>query len=198
MPRTSAQNDEIKQESRRRLIEAATCVFRDAGYAGARMADIASKAGMSHGLVFHYFANKEAMFIAVVEATMGRASDMAKASLAGSEPAISKLRRLCSEMLEAARQNGSYTVIMFQTSSTAGTPEAARQFMRITSDDITAVLARLISEAQQAGDLADDNPHMLARTLLSTLSGLALSIAAEPQSGVVPNVEVVMRLLGPI
>ena len=197
MPRNPAQNAEIRQESRRQLVEAATRVFTRMGYAGARMAEIAREAGLSHGLAFHYFANKEAMFVAVVEATMGYAIDMARAAVAGNEPAICKLRQLCSQMLDGARHNPSNTVIMFQTSSSAAVPQQAKEVLRRASYDIAAAMAQLISEAQSAGDLNIGDPGMLARTLLSTLSRLALSVVAEPQSSAFPSVEVVMRLVSP-
>jgi TetR/AcrR family fatty acid metabolism transcriptional regulator len=49
------------------IIDAALEVFRDRGYANARMADIARKAGVSYGLVYHYFGSKEVLFNLIVE-----------------------------------------------------------------------------------------------------------------------------------
>lgn len=198
MPRSSAQNEARKRESRDRLVEAATRVFTAKGYAGARMADIAGEARMSHGLSFHYFPNKEAMFIAVVEATMGYASDMSLTAAAGSGPAIEKLEHLCCRMLEGAQKNPAHTAIMFQTSSSATVPEGALKILRGASDDIFVVIATLISEAQTAGQLDEGDPQMLARALLATISGLALSVADKPQPDTFPALEVVMRVLRPL
>ena len=49
------------------IIDAALEVFRDKGYANARMADIARRAGVSYGLVYHYFGSKEVLFNLIVE-----------------------------------------------------------------------------------------------------------------------------------
>jgi TetR/AcrR family fatty acid metabolism transcriptional regulator len=49
------------------IIDAALKVFSNKGYASTRMADIAKEAGMSYGLVYHYFENKEKLFDAIVE-----------------------------------------------------------------------------------------------------------------------------------
>ncbi|MBN2298579.1 MAG: TetR/AcrR family transcriptional regulator [Deltaproteobacteria bacterium] len=57
-----ARND--KQEM---IIDAALEVFREKGYANARMADIARRAGVSYGLVYHYFGSKEVLFDLIVE-----------------------------------------------------------------------------------------------------------------------------------
>lgn len=49
------------------IIDAALEVFREKGYANARMADIARRAGVSYGLVYHYFGSKEVLFNLIVE-----------------------------------------------------------------------------------------------------------------------------------
>jgi AcrR family transcriptional regulator len=48
-----------KENRERIIIDAALKVFSTKGYASTRMADIAVAAGMSYGLVYHYFQTKE-------------------------------------------------------------------------------------------------------------------------------------------
>lgn len=49
------------------ILEAACAVFAQYGLQGARTEDIASRAGIAKGLVFHYFKSKELLFEAVLE-----------------------------------------------------------------------------------------------------------------------------------
>jgi TetR/AcrR family fatty acid metabolism transcriptional regulator len=56
-----------KNDREKFIVEAAMKVFSRKGYADTRMADIAREAGMSYGLVYHYFENKETLFDAIVE-----------------------------------------------------------------------------------------------------------------------------------
>ncbi len=56
-----------KNDKQEMIIDAALEVFRDKGYANARMADIARRAGVSYGLVYHYFGSKEVLFDLIVE-----------------------------------------------------------------------------------------------------------------------------------
>lgn len=51
--------EETGPSRRRRIREAAVTVFANKGYHDARVSDIASEAGVAHGLVYHYFAGKE-------------------------------------------------------------------------------------------------------------------------------------------
>lgn len=48
------------------IIEAATAVYLEAGYEGARMAEIAQRAAIAEGTIYLYFKNKHALMQAVV------------------------------------------------------------------------------------------------------------------------------------
>lgn len=58
----------LKPELRARLLNEAEALFAEAGYAGATVATIAERAGVSTGNVYRYFANKDALFYEVVSA----------------------------------------------------------------------------------------------------------------------------------
>ena len=53
--------------TRARLLDAAKEVFEETGFLEARIADIAERAGMSHGSFYHYFDSKEQIFREVAE-----------------------------------------------------------------------------------------------------------------------------------
>ena len=65
------------------LCAAAAC-FRDRGFHGASMAELARRAGMSVGHIYHYFENKEAIVEAIVERDLARSlaflDELARAS----------------------------------------------------------------------------------------------------------------------
>jgi AcrR family transcriptional regulator len=53
------------------ILDAALEVFAEKGYAGARMDDIAKRAGVTKGTIYLYFENKEAVFKTLVRDTIG-------------------------------------------------------------------------------------------------------------------------------
>ena len=53
--------------ARARILRAATREFAQKGYDGARVGSIADRARCNINLVYHYFGNKERLFIAVME-----------------------------------------------------------------------------------------------------------------------------------
>jgi AcrR family transcriptional regulator len=66
MPRTAAQNEEIRQARTQQILEAARQVFAEQGFHGARMSDIAQTIGVSQGTMYHYFRSKDELFLAVL------------------------------------------------------------------------------------------------------------------------------------
>jgi AcrR family transcriptional regulator len=53
------------------ILDAALKMFAEKGFAGARMDDIARRAGVTKGTIYLYFENKEAMFKTLVRESIG-------------------------------------------------------------------------------------------------------------------------------
>ena len=54
-------------ERRRQLLDASTRVFTERRYDEVSMSEIAAAAGISKGLLYHYFTNKQELFRATLE-----------------------------------------------------------------------------------------------------------------------------------
>jgi len=63
---------EQKQQTRQRVVDAARCLFAERGLAETRTADIASRAGLSHGGIFVHFQTRDDLLAEVVT-DIGRA-----------------------------------------------------------------------------------------------------------------------------
>lgn len=89
MPRyKDAERDRIREETRRRLIEAALDEFAAQGYAAANINRISQAAGFAQGTVYNYFPSKRALFEAVVADIAARHTDLIlQGAASASEPA---------------------------------------------------------------------------------------------------------------
>jgi AcrR family transcriptional regulator len=56
-----------KAATRERLLTAASELFTERDYGDVTIADIAKRAGVAHGLLFHHFSNKEGIYRAVLD-----------------------------------------------------------------------------------------------------------------------------------
>src|SRR3954451_19088002 len=63
-------------ERRRQLLEAGARVFTEHSYDDASMADVARAAGISKGLLYHYFPSKRDLFVATLEAAAAELRDI--------------------------------------------------------------------------------------------------------------------------
>lgn len=64
--------DEIGEESRRRIMDAAEVLFTERGFEGTSFVDIAERSGISRGSIPWHFTNKAGLLLAVVERALAR------------------------------------------------------------------------------------------------------------------------------
>lgn len=60
-PRTTEQNEEIRKQTRQQILDAAFELFAGDGYNKTSISAVAEKAGISKGLIYHYFESKESI-----------------------------------------------------------------------------------------------------------------------------------------
>ena len=89
-PRTKKSKD----ERRRELLDAARDAFVERGFGPAKVDDIVAKAGVARGTFYLYFADKRAVFEALVDDFLSRISACVKSIdlAAGAPPPIEQLR----------------------------------------------------------------------------------------------------------
>jgi TetR/AcrR family transcriptional regulator len=69
------------ERTRQALLDAALDEFSERGYAGARVADIAQRAGVNKQLINYYFGSKEGLYLAVQQTWLDREETFAPPSL---------------------------------------------------------------------------------------------------------------------
>lgn len=105
MPRTAQQNEQIRQATRKAIVDAAMACFAQQGYAQTPIRRIAEEANISTGLMYHYFDSKEALLRAVFENCMATLSGVMVQAYRGSQPEkrLPALLRAMFDMLEQDR-----------------------------------------------------------------------------------------------
>lgn len=69
-PKTPEQNEEIRQQSMNKILEAAFVLIAKNGYESTSIAQIAKQAGISKGLLYNYFTSKEELLQTLVNNAM--------------------------------------------------------------------------------------------------------------------------------
>jgi TetR/AcrR family transcriptional regulator, fatty acid metabolism regulator protein len=148
-PRTSR-----SAQTRERIIAAATEVFARSGFHGAKVADIAERAGIAYGLVYHYFRNKDEILAAIFTERWAEyvsyLQEVGDMELGFRE----QMRRLVHFWVEVYRREPDLMTVMIN--------EVTRSYEFLESHDIGTVMvafdaiAEMIRKARERGEIARD------------------------------------------
>jgi len=135
----------IAQETKRKLIlEAAVRVFARSGYHGARVGDIATEAGVAHGLLYHYFSSKEQVLETVFRENFGELLERFRAVERSDEPAPEKLEGIAKILLRTWRNDPDLVTVMVR--EVARSPQLQAQVGEVR--EAFAIVQRVIEQGQ--------------------------------------------------
>ena len=100
MSKSNERLSTLKEERRIDIITAALKVFCNKGYDATTINDIVKKAKCSHGLFYHYFENKKAIFNAVMESRGKNIMDFLDEVLESDDDYVQKLKKLTTYTFE--------------------------------------------------------------------------------------------------
>lgn len=78
--------DEKNLQSRQKILDAALREFGEKPYAEASLNAICAEGGISKGIIYHYFKDKDALFLACVQACFDALTNHIRASVTGDRP----------------------------------------------------------------------------------------------------------------
>jgi len=165
---------EEAQQTRRRILDTAIrhCVER--GYDVLSLADIAQEAQVTRGAIYHHFANKQALFLEIVEELLGR---MGAAILDSAEKAPNNWQALmegCRTFLEVSQDSAYQGIILGQAPAILGTELWNRLDQEHTTDSLNSVLKDLETE----GVVAIPDSRAAAEALSGAMNQLSRWVAA--------------------
>lgn len=159
------------------LVHIAAEVFFDLGFERTKMADIARRAGIVPGSIYHYFSSKEEIYQRMVE--LIRAKVTAGSETDDVEDPRERLIAIVRNRLETISRHPIETALLRRTTRLEGElGEWAREFAR----GELLHFRRLIIQGQRAHRFRPGDPDVMARVIIFTLTGIAESF--RPDAGV--------------
>ena len=159
-----------KEERPADIVAAALQVFAEKGFAGARVEEIARRAGLSKGAVYLYFPNKEELFRAVVRDTVVPNVDAIRAAaLAAERPFAELLRMVLPRLATAVGTVPIGAVAKMVIGESRNFPELAR----VWHDEVVlkgiGLLAALVEQAQARGEVRPGDPRIHAFSVMGPM-----------------------------
>lgn len=153
---TRRTQQERREETRRRLLDAATRLFGTRGYSGTTLIEIGREAGLSHGLVTYHFGTKKDCIKAVLE-DIREATVRRNAKRQSGQRGLDSLDRLCELYLRGTvgDRPGARAIYVAIAESISATPE----LKELTAENdrvFRRAIARTLTEAVEDGEIAED------------------------------------------
>lgn len=119
------------------LLDAAARRFREAGYDGASMRDIAGDAGMLPGSVYYHFPSKEELFVAVLAEGIRRITEAVETAVAGTAAGPwDRLAAAAGAHMTALLDGGDYAQVVIRDARPHGTQPERLIALRDAYEDI--------------------------------------------------------------
>ena len=146
-------------DKRRRILQAAVRVFAKKGYFGARVSEIARRAGVADGTIYLYFKNKEDVLVALFDEVMAEHLERGRAELHAVDGAPARLKHVAEHHLRLFGENPDLAVV-FQVELRQSTKFLER-FTASWLQDYFSLISGVVEEGQREGTLRADLPRKL-------------------------------------
>ncbi|GHT37301.1 hypothetical protein FACS189427_10080 [Planctomycetales bacterium] len=165
-------------ERRNIILEQAFVLFSEEGYCGVTYQKIADRCGISRTAIYKYFQNKEDIFTYSISLAAGNLNSMVEKVLEREEwTALEKIRRILHIMIRMLDGNRIFlTVILDYTLSQKHLGKDVRRKVRKHTFGVKYVLAKLLREAAQSGELNVKKPELSASHLYGILESFVLNL----------------------
>ncbi|CAN7780120.1 TetR/AcrR family transcriptional regulator [Variovorax sp. LjRoot84] len=160
----------VKTEAKRdAIVRAASEVFREMGFEGASMSEIAARAGGSKATLYGYFSSKEALFVAVILGAAETHFDPIFAALGKDSDDLERVLQRYGEKIMVVVSSQEIIEAMRAVIAESGRSDIGRQFFEGGPKKGLLELAGFLEQQMQKGRLRKADPQVAARHLTALL-----------------------------
>ena len=166
-------------QTRLRIVEAATKLFARKGFYGTSIAALAEATGLTKGAFYHHFESKEAIFFAVVETVRALWARSVAREVAQGKGALAQIETLLDSHTHLLRENEMLCLVMsnLMLEMEDLNPAYAKVLQQVYRD-LTLFIERIVREGQKAAAIRSDvNPRLVAINIVAMLKGIGCSPA---------------------
>jgi TetR/AcrR family fatty acid metabolism transcriptional regulator len=168
--------DDLTNERRAQILQAAAAVFARSGIDGARMDDIVTESGLSKGTLYWYFDSKEEIIVALVDEVVHLEYDNLRALVDGPGTVVERLQSFLDAHAGILNSQPLMGKLGLEFFSMTGRIPRVHQFMKQYYDDYLGILVTIFEQGQERGefDAEVERPQDLAVHFVGLIEGLTL------------------------
>lgn len=197
MGRNPEQNRILRDVQQAKILSVSLDLFVRRGFAATRIADIATEAGVSAGLLYHYFPSKDDVLVALLRESLCRMEASAEALESIDQPVSDTLRMAVQQLINDIREHsetGKFHLLVAQVSASDMLPEAARSIIESHTEGPYRVMERLLAKGQREGSVRDGAPNEMATIFWALVKGLSIHHAVHGRKMGIPTPDALLPL----
>ena len=179
-------------ERKKQLLRVALDVFIEKGYYGTSTREIARKAGVSSGLLFHYFSNKDSIYLELVKIGVEEMKIDTEIAMGAPCKYLFQTMKNVFNQLESNPSFGKMFVFMDNVQHTVVNEKDITSLLE--SADICKQWIPIILEGQQRGEFRERNPHSLCVAVFGAIQGIAQEKVRIPNTPL-PKIDWLMDMI---
>jgi len=154
-------------ERRDRILDAASAVFAEQGFAGARVDDIASRAGVNKAMLYYHVGDKTALYSAVLLRNFERVRGALDEALATGGSARARLEAVITALTRMVQRHPDHPRMMLREIASGAAslePEVLAAML-----EVVGVVRALIAEGTATGEFRAIDPVLTHLTLVGAV-----------------------------
>jgi AcrR family transcriptional regulator len=176
--------EQHRAHTREVLLDTAPDFFARKGFRATTLNEIAAAAGATTGAVYANFANKEELFLAVLERHMERQVRFYAESFAGEGDLPSRARSGADTWVQLVASEPTYFPLFVEAWRHALEDPAFRKSFVATSRKLVSAIKRMVREgfSEQESAVDDRTAERIALVIFGLANGLAMQKIVDPDS----------------
>lgn len=158
----------------RSILDAATTLFASEGFESVSVASIATQAGVCKANVFHHFASKDDLYLAVMKSASAEHADYAEELFKAPGSSADKVRKLVKFEIRNMLENRERTQLMMRETGDGAHARVRKLAREVFHRNFTAVV-RIFEQGRERGEFSSRIDPAVAAMLLGGASRLFFS-----------------------
>ncbi|GAA0431757.1 MAG: TetR/AcrR family transcriptional regulator [Bacillota bacterium] len=193
-PLNEDQLSQIRNERKDQIMRAALTVFAENGVKLTKVGMIAKEAGISHGLLYHYFHSKDEVLYQSLKWAMQGTDELFKEIQTLQLSPLGKIKHFTRIAIEEGNSD-IFRVIQHITKSSYPIPAQIHELIESSGNSYFKELLPLFIEAQKQGEMIANDPQELLDLYLTVISGIIVEDLPWIQKDTEKKVDLILRML---
>jgi AcrR family transcriptional regulator len=180
MTENPSKREQLREERRRQILEAALTVFSQKGFNAANVSDVAAQAGVSQGTIYWYFDSKDDLFTAAVLSVFEGIGEEVLSGLEQCDTATDKVRAMAESSVAFAEAAGGLFMLFLEFWASSARREDHARLWTDLLVQYKDVFVGLVNEGVEAGEFRPVDAEHVVWAVMAAYDGLAAYVLLMP------------------